>query len=138
MSMEEKNGDQNGGLELADLAVLVFGNNASGQLGLGTSKEQITEPTLLKALSAQDGAQVMVKFAASARHTTAVLAGSMHRCGEGEHRTLHEVDATESFSIVDVCMGENFTCAATSDGRLLAWGQVRPNSWPATWICHLG
>jgi len=112
-------------------SVYCWGNNEYGQLGLGYTGADRLEPQLLTQLpSATD-------ISAGSLHTCAIIQGGAVKCwGENINGQLGDGNTTLSSTPVDVVdlpsevtvisAGGWHTCAVTSDGKALCWGD---NDW---------
>ncbi|MCB9592364.1 MAG: hypothetical protein H6719_06505 [Sandaracinaceae bacterium] len=106
-------------------AVLCWGANERGQLGLGDSFDRL-EPTPIPELVATD-------LAVGARHTCAALPdgtvacwgwGARARLG-GLPSSLTPVVLPDLADVVEVDAGEAHTCARHADGTVSCWGENR-------------
>ncbi|WP_425394818.1 RCC1 domain-containing protein [Chondromyces crocatus] len=102
--------------------VSCWGNNANGQLGLG-SRTNYNSPQSLNLFASQT-------LRAGASHTAAVIAGDVYLWGSNAFKQMGSNDAFDTLlpvrlslpSVSRLALGERFSCALTAEGRVLCWG----------------
>src|SRR5687767_10499435 len=111
----------------ADGNVLCWGNNASGQIGDGTSGNIRNVPTAVPGITSA------VAVAAGLNHTCVLLASGSVRCwgsnasgqlgvGSATPSSLVPVTVPNLTSVVSLAAGTSHTCARKSDGSVRCWG----------------
>ncbi len=118
-----------------------WGYNADGVLGVGTLNlvEPLPRPVLdLSGVSG--GAALEPHIVAGGAHTCSATTGGGLKCwGSNTHGQLGDGSTSDSADpleaaglssgIKSMALGENFTCAIISWGRLKCWGKTRTGSW---------
>jgi alpha-tubulin suppressor-like RCC1 family protein len=112
-------------------AVLAFGLNNQGQLGLHQDERNESTPVLVREFN-QTGRSV-VHISASLVHSVLLdSSGVVYTCGGNDRNQLgrdrrkrthfRAVDAIESRKILQVAAGNAFTCTCSQNSRLFSWG----------------
>jgi alpha-tubulin suppressor-like RCC1 family protein len=130
-------GEEHGAYVTSSGQLYVWGNNSSGQLGLGTSTTLYTSPVVVSTSSGVLNGKSISKVSCGSQHTLILSTdGQLFAAGNNSFGQLGNGTTTSSTSpvavnmsgalagktVVTVVAGRLTSAAITSDGQLFLWG----------------
>lgn len=140
-------GQDSSGLTLSNGCAMVWGSNASAQLGVGNKNKEITTPTMINLNKTENGAGIQ-KLVLGYNHSALIdEGGDLYTFGHGgsvvngmgclghgdgsEHLVPKRVESLveDGCFVDDVCVGKSHTTVLTTEGELLttgsgSWGRL--------------